>query len=69
MAGKLVARLVDAGARVKKGQVLARLDPQDAQLANQAAAAQLASAQADLTLARSERDRYRDDGTEDQVAM
>lgn len=30
--GKLVARLVDAGARVKGGQPLARLDPADAQL-------------------------------------
>jgi len=30
--GKLVARLVDAGARVKAGQPLARLDPADAQL-------------------------------------
>ncbi|MDP1652257.1 MAG: efflux RND transporter periplasmic adaptor subunit [Rhodocyclaceae bacterium] len=30
--GKIVARLVDAGARVKAGQPLARLDPADAQL-------------------------------------
>jgi RND family efflux transporter MFP subunit len=58
--GKLVARLVDAGARVRKGQVLARLDPEDAALAAQAARAQHASAQADLTLAKAERDRHAD---------
>jgi RND family efflux transporter MFP subunit len=58
--GKLVARLADAGARVTRGQVLARLDPQDARLAAQAASAQLASAEADLTLARAERDRHAD---------
>jgi len=58
--GKIVARLVDAGARVSKGQVLARLDPQDAKLAAQGASAQLASAEADYTLAKSELARYRD---------
>lgn len=58
--GKLVARLVDAGARVRKGQVLARLDPADAHLAAQSAAAQLAAAESDLTLAQSERDRHAD---------
>ena len=58
--GKLVARLVDAGARVRKGQVLARLDPADAHLAAQAARAQLTSAESDLTLAKAERDRHAD---------
>lgn len=58
--GKLVARQADAGARVKRGQVLARLDPADAQLAAQASAAQLASAEGDLTLARAELDRHAD---------
>jgi multidrug efflux system membrane fusion protein len=43
---------------VKKGQVLARLDPDDARLAAQAAAAQLASAESDLALARAELDRH-----------
>jgi len=37
--GKLVSRLVDVGDRVKKGQVLAKLDPQDLGLALQAAQA------------------------------
>jgi membrane fusion protein, multidrug efflux system len=58
--GKLLARLADAGTRVRKGQVLARLDPEDARLALQASRAQLASAEADLTLARAELERYRD---------
>ena len=58
--GKLVSRAVDAGARVKQGQVLARLDPSDAELAARGAHAQLASAESDLTFARAERDRYAD---------
>jgi membrane fusion protein, multidrug efflux system len=58
--GKIVARLVDAGARVAKGQVLARLDPDDAKLAAQGATAQLASAEADFALAKSELARYQD---------
>lgn len=37
--GKLISRLVDVGDRVKKGQVLARLDPQDLSFALQAAQA------------------------------
>ncbi len=56
--GKLVARLVDAGAEVKTGQPLARLDPADLQLAAEAARAQLAAAEIDLATARSERERY-----------
>jgi multidrug efflux system membrane fusion protein len=58
--GKLVARPVDAGARVTRGQALARLDPEDARLAAQASAAQLASADSDLALAKSELDRHAD---------
>jgi RND family efflux transporter MFP subunit len=58
--GKIAARLVDAGARVKAGQPLARLDPEDARLAADAARAQIASAEADLALARSELERARD---------
>ena len=60
IAGKIVARTVDAGARVSKGQVLARLDPEDAKLAAQAASAQLASAESDYVLAKSELARYQD---------
>ena len=58
--GKLVARPVDAGARVTKGQVLARLDPEDARLAVQGTSAQLASAESDHALAKSELDRHAD---------
>ncbi len=58
--GKLISRAVDAGARVTKGQVLARLDPEDAKLAAQGSAAQLASAQGDFALAKSELARYDD---------
>lgn len=54
VAGKLVERLVDVGAQVRKGQTLARLDPADIQLAASAANAQLAAAEADLSLAQSE---------------
>lgn len=46
--GKLVARLVDAGARVRAGQALARLDPSDQQLAAAQAEANSALAAADL---------------------
>jgi len=60
VAGKLVARAVDAGARVTKGQVLARLDPEDARLAAQGAAAMLASAESDFALAKAELDRHAD---------
>ena len=47
--GKLSARLVDVGATVKPGDVLARLDPSDHALSASAAAAQLDLASADLT--------------------
>jgi RND family efflux transporter MFP subunit len=57
--GKVIERRVDVGAAVKKGQVLARLDPQDATLAAQAARAQVAAAEADYALARAELERYR----------
>lgn len=52
--GKLVERRVDVGARVAPGAVLARLDPQDVKLAEQAASAQVAAAEADVALARAE---------------
>lgn len=58
--GKLISRAVDAGTRVNRGQVLARLDPEDAKLAAHGAAAQLASAESDLALAKSELDRHAD---------
>jgi len=56
--GKLTLRLVDAGAEIKAGQPLARLDPADLQLAANAARAQLAAAESDFSTARAERERY-----------
>lgn len=51
--GKIIERLVDAGARVKSGQVLARLDPADSSL-------QASSAQAQYQLAVADAERYRE---------
>ncbi len=59
IAGKISRRLVDAGARVKAGQALAELDPADVRLQSEADRAALASAQADLALAQSELQRYK----------
>ena len=47
--GKLISRQVNVGANVKAGQVLARLDPKDLQLGDQAAQAQIAAATAQAT--------------------
>ena len=56
--GKIARRLVDVGARVKAGQPLAELEPDDVRLQLEAARALLASAQSDLALADSELERY-----------
>ncbi|MFH1599062.1 MAG: efflux RND transporter periplasmic adaptor subunit [Pseudomonadota bacterium] len=58
--GKISKRFVDVGARVKKDQPLAELDASDVALQREAAQAQLSSAEADLALAMSELERYRD---------
>ena len=58
VAGKLAARLVDAGTEIKAGQPLAKLDPADLELAANAARAQLAGAESDFATARAERERY-----------
>lgn len=52
--GKILQRPVDVGARVRRGELLAVLDPQDARLAAGAAAAGQAAAAADLALAQAE---------------
>ena len=59
VAGKVAARLVDVGATVKAGQVLARLDPQDLNLSTQSLEAQRAAAQADLDFAKAEHERFK----------
>lgn len=56
--GKVARRHVEVGDRVRAGQVLAELDPEDARLQVEAARAQLDAAEADLELARAERERY-----------
>ncbi len=56
--GKIVARNVDVGARVKKGQALARLDPADVGLQAEAAKAQVAATETEYKFAQAEYDRY-----------
>jgi RND family efflux transporter MFP subunit len=56
--GKIVARNVDVGARVKKGQQLARLDASDVGLQAEAAKAQVAATETELKFAQAELDRY-----------
>lgn len=58
VAGKIERRLVDVGARVDAGDVLATLDPADFRLQLAAAEAAARSAAADAELARAERDRH-----------
>ena len=57
VAGKLIERRVNLGDRVKRGQVLARLDAQDATLASNATAQAVQAAEADVSLARAEFER------------
>lgn len=56
--GNLTRRLVDAGEAVKRGDLLAELDPGDLRLQAQAAKAQLAAADAELARASADRARY-----------
>lgn len=58
VAGKIERRLVDVGARVDAGQVLATLDAADLRLQLAAAEAAARSAGADAELAAAERERY-----------
>ncbi|WLI25332.1 efflux RND transporter periplasmic adaptor subunit [Pseudomonas simiae] len=57
--GKVSKRLVEEGERVKANQALAELDPQDVRLQLEATRAQVAGAEANLSLVRAERDRYK----------
>jgi membrane fusion protein, multidrug efflux system len=58
--GKIAQRLVDAGAIVKKGQPLARLDPQDVRLAADSARAQVAAQKTEAEFAGAELKRFKD---------
>ncbi len=57
--GKILARPADLGERVAKGDLLARLDPEDLRLNAAAARAQVAQAEADYAFAQAELERYR----------
>ncbi len=58
--GKLINRSVELGQRVKAGQELAHLDPQDYRLASEATSAQLLVAQTNRDLAAADLKRYQD---------
>lgn len=58
--GKIQSRKVDVGALVKPGQVLMQLDPQDLQLAQSQAQANLRAAQSNFELANFELKRFQD---------
>ncbi len=58
VAGKIISREVDVGARVTAGQVLARLDPNDLKLARDNAAAAVIAAEAEEARARADLERY-----------
>jgi RND family efflux transporter MFP subunit len=58
VAGKMVARSVHVGDRVKAGDVIARLDPQDLKLQVESADAELAAATSNLSQAKADFERY-----------
>ncbi|MFT3821032.1 MAG: efflux RND transporter periplasmic adaptor subunit [Rubrivivax sp.] len=58
--GKLLSRSAEVGQRVKAGEVLARLDPQDLQLSQQAAAAAVRAAQVNHELSLADYKRFKD---------
>ncbi|MEO7390594.1 MAG: efflux RND transporter periplasmic adaptor subunit [Ramlibacter sp.] len=58
VAGKIIRRQAELGQRVKAGQVLAQLDPQDYKLATDAARAQVAAASTNRDLAAADFKRY-----------
>ena len=58
--GKIVARKVDVGTAVKRGQVLMQLDPQDLQLAQVQSNAGMKAAESNRDLAKAELKRYQE---------
>jgi RND family efflux transporter MFP subunit len=60
VAGKIIRRPVELGQRVRVGEVLAQLDPQDYKLSADAARAQLAAAATNRDLAAADFRRYKD---------
>jgi RND family efflux transporter MFP subunit len=58
VAGKIIGRPVNVGDRVRAGQVVARLDPEDLRLQVESAAAEFAAATTNLDQVAAEFDRY-----------
>lgn len=58
VAGKIVSRLVNVGDRVRAGDVVARLDPQDWKLQVESAEAEFAAATSNLSQAAADFERY-----------
>jgi RND family efflux transporter MFP subunit len=58
VAGKITARLVNVGDRVRVGDVVARLDPQDLKLQAESAEAEIAAATSNLAQAAADAERY-----------
>lgn len=56
--GKVIERRVDVGTRVRRGQVLAQLDPADVSLQTQSASAALNVTETDFAFAKAEFERY-----------
>ncbi len=60
VAGKILARKIDVGSVVKKGQLLMELDPSDLQLAQSQARAALTAAEHNRDLARADQGRFKE---------
>jgi RND family efflux transporter MFP subunit len=58
--GKIIARLVEQGSTVQRGQPLAKLDPQDSKLAADASSANVTAAETEATFADAEYKRFKD---------
>ena len=69
VAGKIVVRLVDAGDRVRIGDVVARLDPRDLQLQVESAEAELTAAMSNLAQAAADELRYQNLRTRGYAAV
>jgi len=58
--GKVIARQVEIGSVVKRGQLLMQIDPRDLQLSQSQANASVNAAASNLLLAKAEYERYRE---------